>query len=342
MKQQDLLLCDSDVEYVRRFASYIMEHADGVKLHIFTDTKAYFLDKGSYDIGILSKDFMELSDFDAGKTINEKFYLCDEENTLNIPKEQIIYRYQSMGSIVDIINRCANNTRLRERRKNGNSNDYTFIEAVYSPINHELQLPFAMALGQVYKESGKVLFLDLEEISIMPQLINAKEDKNMLDFLYMLKTKGSSKTAADFECFGEFIRTYQGMDYIPPFVGPDEMSGIDADDWQLIFDAVVSLGYEKVVVLFGRTVNGFDKLLSVIDRLILLSKPGDFYEKSVNEFMAYIMRQKINTAIVPVQLPMSAGNLSDGSYRIEELLVGNLGMFIRHLITDGTLLEKIA
>ena len=41
-------------------------------------------------------------------------------------------------------------------------------------------------------------------------------------------------------------------------------------------------------------------------------------------------------------LPMSAGNLVDGTYAIEELIQGNLGMFVRRMIRQGVMAKDLS
>ena len=39
---------------------------------------------------------------------------------------------------------------------------------------------------------------------------------------------------------------------------------------------------------------------------------------------------------------MSAGNLVDGTYAVEELIQGNLGMFVRRMIRQGVMAQELA
>ena len=71
-----------------------------------------------------------------------------------------------------------------------------------------------------------------------------------------------------------------------------------------------------------------------MDKLFVLGKPGDYFRKSQELFLDYIERSNTEIELENVLLPMSAGKLSDGAYQLEELLQGNLGVFVRKLLQD--------
>ena len=53
-------------------------------------------------------------------------------------------------------------------------------------------------------------------------------------------------------------------------------------------------------------------------------------------FLDYMRRINAEDLVESVVLPMSAGNLSDGTYQIEELLQGNLGVFVKRLVSANS------
>ena len=76
-------------------------------------------------------------------------------------------------------------------------------------------------------------------------------------------------------------------------------------------------------------------MVSMCQELVVLGKPGDYYQKSQKSFLEYAGRVYENVPIRTVSLPMSAGNLVDGTYAMEELIQGNLGIFVRKLLQEG-------
>jgi hypothetical protein len=171
---------------------------------------------------------------------------------------------------------------------------------VYSPVAHELQLPFSMALGQLCKPAGgRVLFLDIEEISILPKLIGKTCERNLMDLLYVVDIG-----TGDID-LNEYIRSTMGFDYVQPFLNPNEVSEVDASAWQHLLELLKQTNYDAIVVLFGRTINGFDKCLGMLDKLYLLEKTGDYFRKSQEMFLDYIERLGLEVDIEDVVLPMT-------------------------------------
>ncbi len=315
MKNVEIALCDSDEDYILRFASYLMSELE-VGVHIFTTPESFFADDGDYDITIMTEEFDEIFAFRPNQNVGQRFILCESNNC---DMENGIYKYQAVDCILDEIKP------LRRKCQNGNKSfSAAKLIGVYSPVAHELQLPFAMALGQAFKANGSVLFLDLEEISIMPSLLGKHCEKNLMDLLYEIDT-----AELDFE---EYTNTFMGFDYIESFLNPTEISEIDEMTWERFFKLLAAAEYDVIVILFGRAINGFNKILSNLDRLYVLGKPGDYFKKSQDLFNDYLEKIGTSAHCEDVILPMSAKNLSDNSYQIEELLQGNLGMFAKKLI----------
>ena len=317
MRNLEIALCDIDDEYIMRFASYLMEKTDA-GIHIFTSTEGFFEDEGNYDIAIMSEDFKEICDFKRKGMIRQKYFLSEDEGD----EEESIYKYQSVDKILEKVHL------LRHENINVsiNSSKKSKLIGVYSPISHELQLPFTLALNQAYTNLGRVLFLDLQEISILPEFTGSCE-RNLMDLLYEINT---DKDNIDFSCY---VNSYMGFDYISPFYNPNEIGEIDEDTWFKLFDVINRLNYDRVVVLFGRVINGFSKILEDFEKLYLLSQPGDYFSKSQKQFLEYLDRYQLPLEIENVNLKMTAKNLSDGTYQLEELLQGNLGMFVKKLMS---------
>ena len=319
MNNIQIALCDQCEDYIIKLASYLMEGANA-SFHIFTSTEGFFTDENNYDVALLSEEFADVGNFKPKGMVKHKYYLTENQEDMS---EDKIYKYQSADNILDQIKE------LRSTYTNIKSNDGTSkLVGVYSPAAHELQLPFSMTLTQIYGTNKKVLFLDLEEISILPNLIGSFCERNLMDYLYEIST---GQEQID---LSKYVKSYLGFDYIEPFMNPTEIGEIDEETWSRFFDVLSTAGYEIIVVLFGRAINGFNKYIQRLDKLFVLGKPGDYFRKSQELFLDYIERSNTEIELENVLLPMSAGNLSDGAYQLEELLQGNLGVFVRKLLQD--------
>ncbi|SHJ18009.1 hypothetical protein [Pseudobutyrivibrio xylanivorans] len=326
MKNLEIALCDLDSNYVLKFANHLMMKAN-IGVHIFTTPEGFFQDETDFDVAIITEDFEEISGFRPKGVVGHKYILTEDSDNMT---EDFIYKFQAVDKILDEIKElkevCEKHS-ISKRNSNGKSK----LIGVYSPANHELQLPFSMALGQAHRTDGKVLFVDLEEISIMPNLIGRNCERNLMDLLYLLNTN-----AEDMEkSLSDYVRSFMGFDYIEPFWNPNEISEIDEDTWDKFFEMLVKTDYDVVVILFGRAINGFARYIERMNRLFVLGRPGDYFRKWQENFLDYLDRIQANISVENVILPMSAGNLTDGSYQLEELLHGNLGVFVKKLINSN-------
>lgn len=317
MKNKEIALCDQDSLYITMFASFLMEHVSNAGIHIFTTPESLFADDADYDVAIMTEDFSEVVDFRKSGTIKKRYILVEEQSK----GDNEILKYQSMESILSMVPeldaiRGKNIVSTKNKSK-------TKILGVYSPISHELQLPFSMALGQSMEEYGKVLFLDLEEISILPGLIGGYFEDNLTDLLYEICANENTKEITD------YVHQFMGFDYISPFMRPDEITEIDEGTWKLLFERLQGLGYDTIVVLFGRAISGFSSILQMVNKLYVLGKPGDYFKKGQQQFLDYVDGLEYEVDVQSVLLPLSASNLTEGTYCIEELLHGKLGLFVR-------------
>ncbi len=315
MNNLQIALCDLQSDYIIKLASYLMEKSDA-SVHIFTTTEGFYGDEKDYDVALMTEDFAEIASFKPKGTVKHKYYLSEKQDD----ESDCIYKYQSADVIIEGIQEL----RRTHTKSKSNKGASKFV-GVYSPASHELQLPFSMALTQIYGTDNRVLFLDLEEISILPNLIGNSCERNLMDYLYEI-----SMGEAD---LSEYVRSFMGFDYIEPFINPNEIGEIDEDIWSRFFDVLSNSGYDVIVVLFGRAISGFHKYIQRLDKLFVLGKPGDYYRKSQELFLDFIERIQVGADVENVILPMSAGNLSDGAYQIEELLHGNLGVFVKKLLS---------
>ena len=147
-----------------------------------------------------------------------------------------------------------------------------------------------------------------------------------MDLLYEINTNSNAFDIT------KYLQNFMGFDYVEPLVNPNEISEIDEDTWDAFLNTISKLDYDQVVILFGRSICGFSKYIENLDKLYVLGKTGDYFRRAQEKFFDYLDRLEIGTEIEEVNLPMSAGNLSDGAYHIEELLQGNLGVFVKKLM----------
>ena len=103
--KQSIVVCDSDEAYVRAFAAYLMECLSDVTIVSFTSEEAFLASEAVYSIGILSKDFLSVLEFSGKEMVREKFYLCDEVIASEYEHLPMVYKYQSMEIVEEMLKR---------------------------------------------------------------------------------------------------------------------------------------------------------------------------------------------------------------------------------------------
>lgn len=325
MTKHKLVVCDMDEAYVEAFAAYLLERLEDVTISTYTDTSDFLQGDGNvYDIGILGKEFLYVMADSNMDNIREKLYLCDERVAEEFEYLPMVYKYQSMEIVEEMLKRI--NMKIGGSQWKNRDIDLK-MTGIYSPVAHELQMPFGLALCQAYSEGGRILYVDIEELSIMQSLMHREGGKNMQDFFFYMK---QDKEVS----LGDFVATFMGIDYIRPFNNPEELNEITGEDWQGFFEVISRGGYDRVVVLFGRAIQGFAHILSDFDELIILTKQGDYYQRSNECFQDYLRKLNLQIKMDKITLPMNASNLNAGNFILEELVQGNLGMYVRRQIMN--------
>ncbi|MCR4695504.1 MAG: hypothetical protein K5773_09350 [Pseudobutyrivibrio sp.] len=320
MENLEIALCDLDSDYITRFGSYMMEKAPAVNIHIFTKMETYFSSQINFSVEIMTEEFEEMASFRGGEAVGHRYILSEQKEE----GPNLIYKYQSMDRIFGQIKEIGP-APIKRKTSTSDSKVRSKIIGVYSPISHELQLPFAMALGHSHTDQGRVLFLDLEEVSILPDLIGGKGDRNLMDLLYEINTNAEVNIE-------NYVRSFMGFDFVEPFINPNEIGEVDEETWDKFFKFLGDSDYQVIVALFGTAINGFTKYISELDHLYVLGKPGDYFKKGQSVFESYLIKAGIETEYEFINLPMSAANLSEGTYLLEELLQGKLGSFVRQAV----------
>ena len=100
----------------------------------------------------------------------------------------------------------------------------------------------------------------------MPSIVGIGDSyKNIMDLLYEIE----AGTQVD---LSEYTKSFSGFDYIPPFANPNEIAEISEESWQKLFELMKKSDFDVIVVLFGRTINGFSNFLDSISTLYVLAK----------------------------------------------------------------------
>ncbi len=328
MKKQKLLICDEDQSYVSAFVNYLVEEMGNYYIiSSFSDPNTYSQHTGNYDIGILNDPFL---DTPAPKIqIACTLHLQEQHADSRYPELPKIYKYQSMEKTIEIISSMQIPSLHQEDISNG-VKDRSKVIGVYSPIGHELQMPYALTLSQILGQKGKTLFIDLEDLSMLAEFIECSTKQNLYDLFYIMEGQSIHQIPLE-----DFIISHGNLDILTGFVALEEMNEVTREQWLGLMELLCQRQYEYVVILFGRVLPGFSQLLSACSQVLLLNKPGEYYDKYQWVIQQYLKQKQLQQLVKEVSLPMSAMNLTIGAYLMEELCQGNMGRFIRRQIEGG-------
>ena len=248
-------------------------------------------------------------------------YLCDEMSD-KVDDIEPLYKFQSMDTFLDKIYSAIRQDDVMKMLAGMQVARGSSI-GIFSPIGHDLRLPFSLAFTKVKNDDGRALFLDLENISILPELLEREVENDLLDLLYMMESREDASFVLE-----EYVSYYEGIAMLPPMRDPGRIAEITVDEWERLFSTAEKNGYQ-LVILMDQMLQGFEKVISSMSELIILGRPEDYYRKSQKKCMSYLSGIKDPPRVQEVILPMSASNLLDGTYEFGQLLEGNLGSFVR-------------
>ncbi len=319
-----VLICDDDAAYVEALTKHMMSEKPDFELEAYSNPDLFTGLEGSYDVAVLGSRFLEL--YEAGKAsqlqIHRLLYLMSQQDGVREDVETIA-KFQSMRKFMGQLMVGREDVRpMMERGSRGRRNQ---VICVYSPIGHELKLPFALCLSEWCGKQQPALFINLEELSIQSSLMEMEGRKDLLDLLYVVENRKGKQMNLE-----EFVCEQEGIQFIPPMNSPTEVAYITGAQWMECRKKITEQFQGTVVVLMDHIVQGFEQIIESCDGLLLLTKPGSFYRRSTEAFRrSFIEDRHLSCWVEQIILPMSAGKFGEESYDLSRILHSNLGDEIR-------------
>lgn len=337
-------LCDTDDEYRERFVTYLVERrADMFAVHAFSKTEHFLqaLSKQIFDVVILGQGFEEAEDIvqerripllrlldSAPEMLAEDSVYMSEEKSNSVP----LFRYQPVEAILHEVQVLAGTAFFEETE----SRCLTRLEiiGVYSPVQHEMQMPFSMVLAEKLAERRKVLYVNLMRHSGFLQIFGLTGRYDMGDIVLRLRNK--RLFAETFlKCLYESNRMY----YIPPFRNPEDLRNFLPEDYMALIGFLEeSTDFETLILDFGEGTERFTEVLETCQSIYCPTKTGYFYECRLNDFLQYLeMRAEdaVRENIHIINLPFSAKQIRGGRDVRKQLLWSEFGDYVRRYLGGG-------
>ncbi|MBR1628465.1 MAG: hypothetical protein IJ679_04245, partial [Lachnospiraceae bacterium] len=311
MRKQKIIICDTDSAYLRALCAYIISSGRRMELSSYSSIEKFQTENGIYDVALLGKAFLQNLE-ERGEDLSRfgKIFVLTGDINETGGEHTVLYKFQQMkGFLAKMQQYYSHNLSDEDIAKMG---DVSWT-GIYSPIRHELQLLFALAYCKQKKDENPedgLLFVDLEENSLMGDMMPGMGKKNVTDYLYLLE----SNTVTRDELMG-CISYYENFAYLSPVRYFQELVSIDGRRWRRFFSSLCELGYKHIVVLFDSSLRGMEALFDYLKDLVLVGREGDFYRKYDRQIQSFLKDRDRPMEVRETLLPLTGANLSDGTYR---------------------------
>ena len=319
MEKFSVLLCDKDSSYIRAVVRFLVTSQKQISVAAFTEEEAFQKATGDYDLALLGEEFLHLYVENQTEVRIKQILFLSSKAGERMESHETFYKFQNMTALLEKI--CTMNM----RKKTDHAGEVAKKTAIYSPIYHDLRLPFALTYAHICSAERKVLFLDLENFSPLSDLITSESaKKDLYDVIYLMESyRGEAFDITP------FIFTYEGIGMLPTFQNPENIAEITEEQWSNLFNCIEQSGY-TLVVLFEQLLQGSEELLSDFDDVILLGRPEDYFLPAQQKCMDLLQNMMQAPVVHEVKLNMSAYGLVEGTYSLRHLMEGNLGSFVRN------------
>jgi len=182
----DVAFCDTNETYGERFAAYLMEHkAKEFTVHLFPEPELFLqkIKNEKFDLVLLGSGFSEFGEQAvlSGMTVlilseNIPERLSEDNSYLQSGRKlTVIFKYQPMEAI---LHEMMVVTGGKKAGKESFTDRLTKLEiiGVYSPIGHEMQMPFSMVLSSVLAKQRRILYINLMQNTGFLQLFDSQAE----------------------------------------------------------------------------------------------------------------------------------------------------------------------
>lgn len=288
MKRIHIVIADTDISFVISVAGkFAQQYAERIDLEAITDLsyfEHFFSGPKEMDLLIIAES---LYDQRLEKhNIEKVLLLTEEENTFWIKDARVfeIYKYSGLKELFQLIE--SKDLGIFTDQETGRNN--TSLILVTSASGGCGKTTLALALcTRLARDHHRVLYLDAEELpdaSCLPEgpasegaALYAGVSEEKEDFLKTLKSLIQRSNE-------------KGFDYLPPMRGPLSSSGLSMGIYEILLAVLKgSREYDEIIVDTDHVLSEEKaRLLTLADRILLLSKPEDSAVKRLDSFLNHL------------------------------------------------------
>lgn len=345
MSRIKVAVCDGDEIYRRRFVTYLMEHnREEMEVHAISlpGLLREEMEKKTFGLILLGEGFADMKEEVEKRKIPLLFL---SEEALSFVAEEsgfgesertptaCIFKYQPMENILHEMRALAagggDAYEAECKRLPGLE-----VIGVYSPVKHEMQMPFSIIFANAIADQRKVLYINLMEYSGFPELFGRKAECDLGDIVTRIR-----KNRLLPEIFMRSVYEMGKVSYIPPFANPENLTEFGWEDYKGILKFLEEkTDFETAVIDFGQGVKQFAEMLGACSSVYCPVKNGYFYECCRAQFINYIKTasgELSEEKIHLFELPFLAKGIHGGSNVFEQLMWSEFGDYVRNYLTGG-------
>lgn len=342
MRKLEVAVCDICDGYRERFVTYLVEYkSKEMTVQAFSAPELFLeiMTKRKFDIAILGQGFESvlqavkelrlpcilLKDTMPEAVAEETDYGAEEMAEMTEifryqPMERILHEIQTMSG-VGLMNVVAGEYCASELE----------VIGIYSPVRHEMQMPFSMVFSAMLSQRRKVLYVNLMENSGFLELFHLEGQYDMGDIMVRLRNHRLVP-----ETFLRSVYEADGIYYIPPFLNPENLHELTVKDYESFLEFLeTKTDFEAVVFDFGEGLMQFTGMLEKCTSIYCLAKSGFFFDCQMNHFLEYLergekgnLRERMNVA----ELPFSARHIRGGTGVLRQLVWSEFGDYVRNYL----------
>ena len=275
-----------------------------------------------------------LADEDARELVRDVkakqiMVLCQGELVEEKEEFPAIYKYQSGDCVVrEVMARYCSQPMEPALALLGSR---AVVIGIYSPVNRCLKSSLALTMCQQMARQEAVLYMNLEEYSGFSRLVCGDYRADLSDVLYLYR-----QGTYNWMRLKSMVHNWGSMDYIPPVRYGEDLSQVTPEEMAMLIDRIArESGYDKVVVDVGQMGRGALPVLSVCDVVYMPVREDCVSAAKIEEFEEYLEAAddgSVRERIQKLKLPRMGSVIRREGY-LEQLLFGELGDFVRQLLT---------
>ncbi len=324
-----LAIYDIEEAYARKLMDYINKKMMSLQVQIFTNQENLEeYSKGNHIFMLLiSKEKMA----DSLKELNIGQIVClsTERKKKYLEEYPSIYKYQSSESIIKEILQYYEP--IYETLGDNQDIVGKQLIGVYSPINRCLKTSFALALGQIYGQDCKTLYISFERFSGFTTLANREHSNNLSDIMYYYREKKEGVI----EKLDSLVEKLERVDYICPVLCPEDLEDVELREWKGFFEILLNKSIYKIIIIdFAEGIRGTHEILKMCNKIYMPIKTDQISTIKLEEYEKYLKetnKEGVMEKIIKLKLTRE-GKVGIRDHYLEQLMQGEFVSYVKEII----------